>query len=72
MSKKRYYLRKAKGVDESSADCLDSRAVIDRVWDKVICRCYFKSDAKNIVKAMNASHQDRYTDDVEIAVKLGI
>jgi len=41
--KKRYYNRKD-----------DPKTVIDRLWDKDLCRCYFKSDAIKIKKALNA------------------
>lgn len=57
--KKRFYIRKCTG-DSLEADYYDARAVIDRVWDKVICRCNFISDAINIKKAMNASYSDKY------------
>ena len=54
MNKKRYYIKKYKGLDQNEVDYIDSRAVIDRLWDKTICRCYFKSDALKIKKALNA------------------
>lgn len=57
--KKRFYIRKATG-NSPEADYYDKRAVIDRVWDKVICRCYSISDAINIKRAMNASYSDKY------------
>jgi hypothetical protein len=43
--KKRYYIKK-KEIDPT-------KSVWDREYDKIICRCYFMSDAIKIKKALN-------------------
>ena len=57
---KRYYIRKPIGsTPEENYE--DERAVIDRVYDKTVCRCNFVSDATKIKKALNANEPELST-----------
>ena len=58
---KRYYIRKPVGSTPYE-DGEDKRAVIDRVYDKTVCRCNFISDAIKIKKALNANEPELSTD----------